>query len=111
MIQSYAFRNRDGLLGIFQKEDDIVHLYVDSQFYTYECRNWKEWTQQAESDYDQRFAGGDTSKPTEKINYYYLLRFCEGINIDVLDLVESRRSRIFLFAYQQRKFSIQLRGR
>lgn len=42
MLQSYAFRNRDGLLGIFQKEGDVVHLYVDSQFYTYDCRDWKE---------------------------------------------------------------------
>lgn len=88
MLKSYAFRNRDGLLGIFQKEGDVVHLYVDSQLYTYDCRGWKKWTQQALGEYDKRFVGGDIVKPTDKSIYYYLLRFCESIDIEVLDLVE-----------------------
>lgn len=110
MLQSYAFRNRDGLLGIFQKEDDIVHLYVDSQFYTYYCRNWKEWTQQAESDYDQRFAGGDILKPTEKSIYYYLLITCESINIDVLDLVEVKNPGFFFSRISRGNFQFNYVG-
>jgi len=110
MIQSYAFRNGDGLLGIFQKEGEIIHLYVDSQFYTYDCRNWKEWTQQAESDYDQRFAGGDILKPTEKSIGYYLLRFCESINIDVLDLVEVTNPGFFLSRISRGNFQFNYVG-
>ena len=110
MLQSYAFRNRDGLLGIFQKEDDTVHLYVDSQFYKYYCGNWKEWTQQATSDYDQRFAGGDVSKPTEKSIGYYLLRFCESINIDVLDLVEVENPGLFFSRISRGNFQFNYVG-
>jgi hypothetical protein len=95
MLQSYAFRNRDGLLGMFQKEDDVIHLYVDSIFYTYTCRNWSEWTQQVTGGHDARFIGGDILQPTEKSIGFYLLQFCEHINIDVLDLVEIQNPGFF----------------
>lgn len=110
MIQSYAFRNRDGLLGIFQREDEIVHLYVDTEYSTYTCRNWKEWTQQAESEHDKRFAGGDITKPTEKSIYYYLLQFCEDINIDVLDLVEVKEPGFFFSRISKGNFRFNYLG-
>lgn len=110
MLESYAFRNRDGLLGVFQKEGEIIHLYIDSPHYIYECRNWKEWTQQATSDFDQRFAGGDILKPTEKSIYYYLIRFCESINIDVLDLVELENPGLFFSRINRGNFQFNYMG-
>tara|TARA_R110001583_G_scaffold194730_1_gene366775 strand:+ start:67902 stop:68873 length:972 start_codon:yes stop_codon:yes gene_type:complete len=96
-MSTYSFKNKDGNIGIFQKENDTVHLYVDSEGYYeyYCCQQWSDWTSQASSDYNERFKGGDVTTPTQKSIEYYMLRFAESIDINVLDLYEIKNPGFF----------------
>lgn len=83
MLQSFAFKNRDGLHGVFQKEGDIVHYHVANYRYPiHGCSEWSRWTQQVEGGYCQ----GDKDNPSADSISFYLLRYVETINHEVFEL-------------------------
>ncbi|MEB6590506.1 hypothetical protein MXM82_15360 [Pseudomonas asiatica] len=83
MLQSFAFKNRDGLHGIFQKEGDIVHYHVANHWYPIRgCSNWSQWRQQVEGGYRK----GEIDSPSAESISYYLLRYAETINHEVAEL-------------------------
>lgn len=83
MLQSFAFKNREGLHGVFQKDGDIVHYYVSNSFYPIRgCSEWSRWRQQVEGGYCQ----GDTERPSEASVSFYLQRHAETINHEVVEL-------------------------
>lgn len=88
MVKTYAFSTQDGVLGLLQKENDIIHLYVDSKFYVYDCRNWSEWTRQVNAAHDPRFANGNILEPTPTSTQYFLLQYAETININIREFNE-----------------------
>lgn len=95
MVRTFAFSTHDGVLGLFQKENDIVHLYVDSEFYRYSCENWSEWTRQVDAAHDNRFKGGDVISPTPASVEYFLLQYAESINIHLKDFAEIKDAGFF----------------
>lgn len=85
MLQSYAFKNRDGLHGVFQKDGNTVHYYVTDHFYPiHGCSEWSRWVDQVEAGYTQ----GDKDTPTEASISFYLLRHAETINHEVFELTK-----------------------
>lgn len=85
MSQSYAFKNKQGNLGLFQKDGDVVHYHINNgMFPIYGCHSWTRWVHQVEAGYQK----GDKENPTPDSISFYLSDHAESVNHEVQNLVK-----------------------
>lgn len=88
MLQSFAFKNRSGQCGFFQKDGEVIHYYVDDLFYPVSgCSKWSNWVLQVEGGYRQ----GDTENPSIESISFFLLRHAETISHEIVELAKIER--------------------
>ena len=94
MVQLVAFRNGEGNIGFFQKDGSDVSYYVNTNAALYSVMgadSWQSWVQQVEAGY----ANGNKEVVTEESIRYFLHRYAESINIDIIEMAEVQRPGCF----------------
>lgn len=85
MPRTFRFKNRDGLHGIFQKDDDIVLLHMENGLFSIkDYAYWSDWLAQPKSKKNEDAA----SIPSEESISFFLSRHCETINHEAFEVTE-----------------------
>ncbi|ROT46081.1 hypothetical protein [Pusillimonas sp. NJUB218] len=85
MLQTFVFKNKDGRDGIFQKDDDIVHIFLELYpLDIYECTRWHLWEQQIDSGYIK----GDRDSPSADAISFFIRKYAENVSHIVQDVVQ-----------------------
>lgn len=80
MIESLKFKNKNGLYGIFQKNEDVINYCLGSEK---GYGNWSDWTRQVESGYER----GDINKPTKESIKFFLKKHAESVDINITEIL------------------------